>query len=174
MKKISLVLVIIMLAAIFAGCDKQTISNDYITIKDYKKIKIEDPTDEEGVWQALLEHCIKFECPQEELNNLIGELETEYSYVAYSQGKTGGELIEQMYGITVEKLAEEQLKKQYAIALIAQEENLNLSDEEYQKELEGRAKASGFDEAKDYENVLGKEKTYQKILEERILEFLIK
>lgn len=171
------------LVVLIAGCgkqtvaDEQTISNAIISIRQYKGLEVEESQDgeilEEYVWDALLKNCTVKEYPNEELTELIGNLEKEYSYVAYYQDKTAEELIEEIHGVTAEELAKEQLKKKYAVALIAEKENLTLTTEEYQKELEKRSTANGIESASEYENMFGKTELVEDILEERVLEVLM-
>lgn len=166
------ILLLVMVAA--GGCGKGGISNDTISIRVYKGLEVAEPSDSEQVWEALLSNCTVEEYPQEELESLIEKLEKQYSYAAYYEGKEASELIEEIHGMSSEKLAKEQLKKKYAIALIAKEEGLTLTSEEYEEKLEERAKEKGFTNAKEYEKMFDHDELSERFLEERVLEFLIR
>lgn len=172
-KKALLILIAILIVTSFAGCGRKKISNDLITINNYKNLKVEDSTDEEKVWQVLLANCTVEEYPQEELKARIEELETQYSYVAYYDGKEASELIEEKHGMTSEELAKQQLMKEYAIALIAEEENLNLTDEEYEEKLIKVAQENGFENPEEYESLFDEDELRASFLEERVLKLFI-
>lgn len=180
MKKKAIILGGIMLSALmFTGCGK-AISNDMIAIKQYKKLEVSRPKDEnnysenvafkDNIWKALIEQCTLKEYPNEEMEQLTEQLRLEYSYVV-TEHSNPEELIEEIHGMTVEKLAEQELKKRYAIQLIAEKEGLTLTDKEYQKELEKDAKTNGMT-SDEYESLLGRNKQYQMYLEERVLGYL--
>lgn len=164
-----------------SGCGNKTISNEKISIQQYKGLEVTAPTDEDDelavstfeseIWQALLSNCTVEAYPQAELEQRIDELELQYSYVSYSEDKQPAELIEEIHGMTVEELAKEQLMKKYAVELIADEEGLAFTSEEYEKELLEQAKTSGISST-EYEALYGYEKLYQKFLEERVMELL--
>lgn len=185
MKKMCFILLIIILSAIaLASCEseKASISNDFITINQYMDLEVTIPVDEDNeqdvkkfeskIWETLLDNCIVKEFQQEELESLIQEIETQYSYVTYFGNKNVSDLIEEIHGMTVEELAKEQLKKKYAIELIAENEDLLLSDKEYNKELAKRARENEVEDVQEYENMFGREQLYSTFLEERVLEFL--
>lgn len=101
------------------------------------------------------------------------ELETQYSYAAYYSERTASELIEDIHGMTKEELAKELLKKKYAVELIAEEEDLVLTQEQYQEKLAESAAANGMEDPAEYENLFGYEELSARFLEERVLDFLI-
>lgn len=174
MKKKMLILLAVMMAAILAGCSGE-ISDEKITIGQYKGLEVDEEAEdfESDVWNALLENCTVEKYPEEELSSLIEELEQQYSYVAYYDGKDASELIEELHGMTTEELAKEQLKKEYAIRLIAEKEDLNLSSEEYEEKLAEEAESNGMEDSKEYESMFGQEELKKMFLEERVLNFLI-
>lgn len=167
---------------VFSGCGSDSISNELITINQYKKLEVDVPSDDEDelaikeyedtIWDELLANCVVEEYPQEELEKVIEELETQYSHASYYRGMKASELIEEIHGMTVEEYAKEQLKKEYAVALIAEEEGLTLTSEEYEEELEKLAKKNDVDSSDEYEDMYGYEELYQTFLEERVMDFL--
>lgn len=183
MRKMSFTLLIIILSVVtLAGCQSKKISNDFIVIEQYIGLEVAVPVDgankqgfeefEEKIWETLLDNCIVKEYQQDELESLIQEIKTQYSYVTYFENQNVSDLIEEIYGMTVEEFAKEQLKKRYAIELIAENEDLLLSDKEYNRELEERAKENRIEDVQEYENMFGREQLYRTFLEERVLEFI--
>ena len=171
----------ILAAGALSGCGG--ISNDIISISSYKELEVVRPVDEEDaeavskfendVWQALYDNCTIKEYPEEELEAMKDELETQYGYAAYYKDMSASELIEEIHGITTEELAMKMLMKKYAVALIAEKEDLNLTAEEYEEALAELAGEKGFEDVKEYENMFGYEELKEMFLEERVLEFLI-
>ena len=183
MKKRVIVFVIIMcVAATLIGCSRNRISDDVVSIVNYKRLEIPSSQIEVGslssneyeemIWETLLKNCEIKEYP-EELQSLIDELEKQYSYVTYYDNQTPAERIESLHGMTVEELAKKQLKKKYAVALIAREEGLALTEADYEAELEKRAEKSGVCSV-EYENMFGAEELYHEFHAERVLECLKK
>lgn len=183
MKRKSLILLITILSVvILVGCKGEEISNEFIIINQYIGLEVTMPTDENNeqdnekfereIWEAVLDNCIVIEFQQGELESLIQEIETQYSYVTYFEDKNVSDLIEELHGMTVEEFAKEELKKRYAIELIAENENLLLSDKDYNRELEKRARENEVEDVQQYENMFGREQLYRTFLEERVLEFI--
>ena len=182
MRKKSLILALFFVATLCGGCSGGKVSNDVLEIKQYKDIQVEIPSNledteevaqyEDKIWQELMKQCEVKTFPQEELDALVQELQTQYSYASYYDGMTADELIEEVHGMTAIELAKEQLTKRYAVELIAKEEGLELSDAEYQTELKKRAESGGIDSPKEYESMFGYDELYQIFLEERVMEFL--
>lgn len=173
-QKVLRLLTVALVATISSGCSNGAVSNEIITISSYKGLEVKQPVEEENVWNALLDNCTVAQYPQKELETLISQLETEYSYAAYYQNKTASDLIEEIHGMTMEEFAKEQLKKTYAIALIAEKEGLNVTLQEYEEELEKLAESAGFSEPQEYESMYGQEEVMANILEERVLKVLVK
>ncbi|MBQ8803077.1 MAG: hypothetical protein IJZ53_05560 [Tyzzerella sp.] len=174
-KRRVMLLTAVLVMAATVGCGSGRIFNEKIVISSYKELEIGSDSDdiEAEVWKTLLENCVVEEYPQEELDALREELETQYGYAAYYKGMTASELIEEKHGMTVVELAKEQLRKEYAIDLIAEKEGLTLSQEEYEQRLAEKAEESGIAEPKEYESMFGQGELEQMFLEERVFDFLM-
>lgn len=173
-KKIVYGIMVLGLLGLCAGCGNKKISNDTFTIQKYKGLEVAKESDgevkEDKVWEALLEECTIEEFPADDVTNLVEQLQTEYGYVAYYKGMTADELIKEKTGMTAEELAKEQLRKEYAIQLIAKEEDLTIDEEEYDKLLK---KAAGDTDSSEYESMFGKETLMKQFQEEKVLDFLM-
>lgn len=167
-------IVVISLLGLCAGCGKKEISNDTITIQKYKELEVAEASDgevtEDMVWGALLEECTVEEFPADDVTSLVEQLQTEYGYAAYYKGMTAEGLIKEKTGMTAEELAKEQLRKEYAIQLIAEEEDLLIDAEEYEKLLK---EAAGDTDSSEYESMFGKETLMKQFQEEKVLDFLM-
>ena len=116
MRKMSFTLLIIILSVVtLAGCQSEKISNDFIVIEQYIGLEVAVPVDgankqgfeefEEKIWETLLDNCIVKEYQQDELESLIQEIKKQYSYVTYFENQNVSDLIEEIYGMTVEEFA---------------------------------------------------------------------
>ena len=159
------------------GCGGKGISDESIVIRQYKGLRVAENADvsvrefEDAIWEELLSNCEMAEYPQAELESLMDEIETQYQYVAYYKDKTSSELVEEIHGMTVEELAKQQLMKEYAVLLIAENEGLDMTSKEYEDEIEKRANDNMIDVA-TYESMFGEEELKRILLEERVLQFL--
>ena len=163
------------------SCGNKKISNDRISIDQYVGLEVNAPLNEDDaqivseyekdIWDKLLANCTVKEYPEDELENLIHELNVQYSYVVREDGSTSSELIQKIHGMTAEELAKEQLKKKFAVELIGEKEGLILTDSEYETELAKRAEDNGIGSA-EYENMFGYEKLHERFQEERVMDFL--
>lgn len=153
------------------------------TIEEYKAEVKEDLEEsnaataeselQEYVWAALIENCVIEEYPEGELEEIIAELESQYSYYASYYGVETSELIESVYGITEEEMAQNLLKQQYAVALIAEEEGLTLTVAEYEEELAAYAAQYGYDDPTEFEELVGHDELENMILQNRVGEWLV-
>lgn len=173
-KRRTICFAVALLMGLLAGCGNKEIANDVITISRYKGLEVKEQDNpeilEENVWDALLAECTVNEYPTEDLANRMEELRTEYGYVAYYKGKTAEELIKEKTGLSAEELAKEQLKKEYAVGLIAEAEELTLDSDEYEQQLKT---AAGDMDPTEYEAMFGQEELMKQFQEEQVLEFLI-
>lgn len=133
-RKILVLLVTTVTMMTFVGCGNKAISNDIISISQYKGLEVDaDKNDDdfkEQVLEALLDNCEVKEFPKEELEDRIEQLTIEYGYVAYYKNITAEELILEKTGLSVEELAKEELTKEYALALIAETEGMGAATTE--------------------------------------------
>ncbi len=128
-RKILVLLVTTVTMMTFVGCGNKEISNDIITISQYKGLEVDADKDDddlkEQVLEALLDNCEVKEFPKEELTERIEQLTVEYGYVAYYKNITAEELILKKTGLSVEELAKNELTQEYAFALIAETEGMD-------------------------------------------------
>ena len=72
--------------------------------------------------------------PKDKKQETIDNITTQYGSIASMYGMDDVDtFLEQAFGVTSEVMAENIIKQEYAVDLIAEKENLKISDEEYKK-----------------------------------------
>ena len=70
-------------------------------------------------------------------------------------------------------MAKNLIKQEFAVELIAEKEKLTLSDEDYEKGLAEYAKQYGYDDAKEFEEMAGKEEVEKMFQQKKVGDFLV-
>lgn len=99
-------------------------------------------------------------------------------YESYSQmfGYENVEDIYELFGLSEEDIENEiqqQVYRSMTIHALIKEENITLSDEEYQTGLKQFAESYGYDSAEEMENDYGEDALREALTEEKVLNFLI-
>ena len=158
-----------------------------ITVEDYKKQVKEDleASNEEtaaaeyenAVYAAFLEKCKMDNYPQEELDQWIAIVEDSYAMYASYYGMETDEFLSMYYGTTSEELAKEQILFKYAVELVAEEEGLTLSLEEYEEIATAEAVNFGYASLEEYEasyeQYYGEGYLQSYILQSKVMEWLV-
>lgn len=132
---------------------------------------------ENAVYTAFLSNCEMKNYPEEELDKWIAIMEDSYGMYASYYGMETDEFLEMYYGTSCEALAKEQVLFRYAAELVAEEEGLTLSLEEYEKMATEAATNYGYESLEAYETAYeeyygeGYLKSY--ILQDVVLEWLV-
>lgn len=162
----------------------QKITDKVTTAEEYKAMVKEDLTasNEESaaytlqqkVWAKLVENCEVVEYPQERVDQYIASLNSQYEYYAAMYGMETEDFIVQYYGVSSERIAKDNICKEYAIELIAEKENIVITAEDYEKGLAEYAMQYGHDDVEEFEEMVGEESVKLELLQKRIGEFLVK
>lgn len=126
----------------------------------------------QSVWAVLLENCVVEKFPEDDMEEMLEEIEAQYSNVATYYSMDVDTFIQQYYGVTQQKMAENLLKQQYAIELIAEKEKITLTVEEYEEELAAYAERWGY-AAAEMEEILGHDELEKMFIQEKVGQFLI-
>ncbi len=143
------------------------VSNEETAVADY----------ENAVYRAFLENCKMKEYPEDELEQWKQVMEDSYSMYASYYGMETDEFLQAYYGTTAEELAKEQILFKYAVELVAEEQGMTLSLEDYEKAIEEQAIEFGYESAEEYEKAYneyygeGYLKNY--ILQEKVMSWLV-
>ena len=133
---------------------------------------------EQNVWQALIEECVVEAYLETDLEAKKKEVETRYTSMASYYGMEVDAFVEQYYGVSMDEMAKNLLKQDYAIELIAKKEKFEVTDEEYQKGLKEYAVESGYDaedeeKLKEFEDMVTKSAVKKMLLQEEVTKLLI-
>lgn len=163
------------------------IAGEEITVEEYKTRVKEDlkvsneetavANYENAVYSAFLNNCEMENYPEEELEKWIAIMEDSYGMYASYYGMETEEFLNTYYGTSCEALAKEQILFKYAIELVAEEEGLTLSLEEYEELATTEATNYGYESLEAYEAAYdeyygeGYLKSY--ILQDLVMEWLV-
>ncbi len=126
----------------------------------------------QNVWTALLEQCEVEEFPEDDLEAMIEEIETQYSTIATMAGTDVATFVEYYYGLELEEMAKNLLVQRYAIELISEKENLTLTVEDYENDLAEYAERWGYT-AEDMEEEVGHDELEKMFLQNRVGDWLV-
>lgn len=124
-----------------------------------------------AAWEALLEKCVVANYPKEELEAQKENVKNSYSFYAMLYGLEIDDFIKQT-GINLEKEAKSIICKSYAMELIAEKENLTVTDKLYKEKLDELANIQGATDLEQLEKEYGKENLEKQIIEELVGDFL--
>lgn len=153
------------------------IAGKEITVEEYKLQVKEDlqvsneqtakADYENAVYAAFLDNCEMKNYPKEELDKWIAIMEDSYSMYASYYGMETNEFLQMYYGTTTEAMAKEQILFKYAAEVVAENEGLTLSLEEYEQIAAEEAANFGYNSLEEYE------KAYEEYYGEGYLESYI-
>ena len=83
------------------------------------------------------------------------------------------EVVQAMYGLTVEDMTKQLVCQELAIELIAEKEKFEISDKVYKEKLEEYAEQYGIEDVEEFENTVGETNIKKTILQEMVADFLI-
>ena len=116
--------------------------------------------------------------PEENLQYTIKRAKDYYEWLASMYGMTLDDYLTN-YGMTqdefmeqIQPVAEEALGEEMTLLAIAEKENIEVSDEEYQEGLERYAEAQGMDDPSSLEESYGENYIRNSLLQEKVLDFL--
>ena len=133
---------------------------------------------EQKLLQAVYENATIDGYPEENLQYTIKRAKDYYEWLASMYGMSLDDYLKN-YGMTqdefneqIQPLAEEALGEEMTLLAIAKEENIEVSDEEYEAGLARYAEAQGMDDPSKLEEAYGENYIKNSLLQEKVLEFL--
>ena len=134
----------------------------------------------QAAWDALMENVEVKKYPQESEDKQIEQAKEQYVQLAELYGTTLEDLLETQFMTTEEEFnemlkesAQESAAFDEAVKLIADKENLTLSDKEYEEKIAEYAKEYGMG-VDEYKEQIGEELLKNTILRETVVDYLIK
>ena len=128
--------------------------------------------------QAVYNNATISGYPEENLQYTIKRATDYYEWLASMYGMTLDDYLTN-YGMTqdefmeqIQPVAEEALGEEMTLLAIAEEENIEVSDEEYQAGLARYAEAQGMDDPSKLEEAYGENYIRNSLLQEKVLNFL--
>ncbi len=133
---------------------------------------------QQAVWEALIEQCVVDAYVETDLEAKQKEIEQRYSTTASMYGMDTAAFVEAYYGVSVESMAKDLLKQDYAVALISKKEKLEVTDKDYQEGLKKYAEESAYDSSdeeklKEFEEMIGKDNLKKILQQEKVTNLLI-
>ena len=133
---------------------------------------------EQKLLQAVYENATIDGYPEENLQYTIKRATDYYEWLASMYGMSLDDYLKN-YGMTqdefneqIQPVAEEALGEEMTLLAIAKEENIEVSDEEYEAGLARYAEAQGLDDPSKLEEAYGENYIKNSLLQEKVLDFL--
>ena len=133
---------------------------------------------EQKLLQAVYENATIDGYPEENLQYTIKRATDYYEWLASMYGMSLDDYLKN-YGMTqdefneqIQPVAEEALGEEMTLLAIAKEENIEVSDEEYEDGLARYAEAQGMDDPSKLEEAYGENYIKNSLLQEKVLNFL--
>lgn len=132
-----------------------------------------------AVWEALMKECKVDAFPEKDLQAEEEELNASVSYQAYMYGyQSVDEFILAATGQRIDVYIKNALKQKYAIEIIAYEQGMKLTEEEYQSKLKEYAEMSGYDSSNaeslaEFEKSSTREYIEERALYEKVTDYLL-
>lgn len=162
----------------------EQLGRDAKTVEEYKaqvKEELEKSNKESAeatflssIWEALVEQCEVKKFPKEAVDEYVTSLEEYYAYYAQMYNVELEEFFQQIFGMSVEQIAENMVTKDLAIELIAKKEKLTLTEKEYEEGVKKLAEQYGYDDTEEFLEASGEDAVREELLQEKVGNFLIK
>ena len=123
------------------------------------------------VWDALVNQCEVETYPQEMLDEQYAILEDVFSGML--QAYSLDDLVQAYYGIAAETYVHNIIKQSLAVELIAEKENLAVTEEDYKSYIEEFADAYGYSDIEEFESLVGKETLDVTFKNKKVADFLM-
>jgi len=147
-------------------------NSDYKTVEDYRKSVADDlekqeyerqlSTIKEELYEKLVSETEVKKYPEKEVKDYFEELDEYYRYGAETSGYEEWEdfleaqkMTQEEYEEQIQLYAEEYVKQEMVIYLLAQKENVEITDEEYDRFLEENMTSAGFKSEEDFKEYTG-------------------
>ncbi len=167
----------------------KTVSEKSKTVEEYKKEvkkQLEDNAqttyeDQLGseVWQKVVENTEVSKYPEGEVEELCDETISQYKDMAEQMGVEYEDYLEQN-GMTkedfekqVEDMSKDHIKQTLIVEAIADKEKIELSDEEYEKQLAEMAKLYGYEDADALEDAVEEDDLKEVALYNLVVDWLV-
>lgn len=133
------------------------------------------------IWNKIVENTTVYSYPENELTKYKEIILDSYDQSAQSQfGMSYEEFLKQAYNKTLEDIDDEimeqvkaTVKDYMTVVAIARDQDLDLTDEEYQSELESYAKSNGYSDTQEFLDAIDESQFYLSLLINRVMDFVV-
>ncbi len=126
---------------------------------------------EGSIWDALVNQCVVSEYPQDMVEEQYATLEAMFSNLLSMYELD--DLVQSYFGITADTYVSNVVKQALAADAIAEEEGIEVTEEEYQAYLEEYAVQYGYEDVEEFEELVGKEALERNFINREVGLFLI-
>ncbi len=135
---------------------------------------------ESDVWTKVISNVKVTSLPEEEIKNYKKLILENYDKSAQSQYGMSYEELLKAYGKTLDDIdaelvtqAEQAVKEYMTIVAIARAEDLDITDEEYNKQLVEYAESNGYKSAKEFQEAIDESQFYLTLVIEKVMDFVV-
>lgn len=167
----------------------QSNTEDFETVDQYRediREQLEDQAEQSAqsqlmssLQEELINNIEVKSYPEDAVNDLVTQMEDYYTQMASMYGVELSEFIQSYLGTTeddfharIQESAQQTVALDEAVKLIADKENLEPSDEEYEERMAEYAEQAGIDDVDTYKEQVGEDTLKDAILLDVVLEYL--
>lgn len=158
--------------------DFNTYANDQIMTENEQNAVTQKETD---IWNKIVESTELKSYPKGEVEHYKDMLLKLYDRQSQSSyGVSYEELLSQAYNQTLDDIdpqlteqAQQTVKEYMTIVAIARDQDLDLTDEEYQAEADKTAAANGYNSTSEFMEAIEEDQFYLSLLYDRVMDFIV-
>ncbi len=163
--------------------DKQTVdeyleyANAQVLVQNEQNAKNKMESD---IWTKVISAVKVTDLPKKEVENYKKLLLENYENSAQQQYGVSYEELLKAYGKTLEDIdaevvaqAEQAVKEYMTLVAIARAEGLDITDEEYNKQLVTYAESNGYSSAKEFQAAIDESQFYLTLVIEKVMDFIV-
>jgi trigger factor len=140
----------------------------YATLDEYKQSIIDDIQDtideqveserKDAILLKLQDYATMKDYPEDLLNQKTEDLNYSINFYALMKSQTVDEYCQAQFGISFDEYVKRSVEQELILRVVAQRENLYVTEYEYKGDLEEFAKSNGFSDVDNFVEKYGKEK----------------
>ena len=156
--------------------------SDCNTVEEYKEYLIPIIKEEKiaelkenkvsGVWKIVSDSSEVKEYPAGTIDEMEKELENQLNVYAMINGMDVETFVKNFYGVTYEEYVKLALKQRLLLDAIGREENITLTEKEYQEGLKEQAQLNGYNTVEALLEKVDEDKAKQAILWQKTMEYI--
>ncbi len=135
---------------------------------------------ESDIWSKIVSDTKAKSLPEKEIENYKNLILENYEQAAQSQYGVSYEEVLKASNLTLDDIdeeltaqAEQAVKEYMTVVAIARDQDLELTDEEYEKELSNYATSNGYKSAKEFKDAIDESQFYLSLVINRVMDFVV-